>query len=153
MVKIGILTQETVERKSNKKRYVLYPTVIKLKNGNIVQVTRIEYHRNIKKLTLHYSDDTDELKQIVEYLSRYYEYMKIYQQTGNQTAMTQAASFLLKLDNIYKGFDIMELEKYKQYIVDNYSSENDLETLIETTKLNVTLIKAILVLNGKIKLK
>ena len=79
--------------------------------------------------------------------------MKIYQQTNNQSAMIQASSYLLKLSEIYENFDIVKLEQHKQYIIDNYSSETDLENLISTTQLDATLIKAILVLNGKIQLK
>jgi len=151
--KTGILTRNATERKSGNKRYVLYPTVITLDNGNVVQVDRVEFHRQTKKMTLHYTDDTEKLKQTVDYLTKYYDYMKIYQQTNNQSAMIQASSYILKLNDMYENFDIVKLEQQKQYIIDNYSSETDLENLISTTQLDATLIKAILALNGKIQLK
>ena len=142
------------ERKSGNKRYVLYPTVIKLDNGNVVIVDRVEIHRKTQKMTLQYVDDTELLKQTITCLSKYYEYMKIYSETGNQTALTQAASFLLKLRELYgDDFDIMQLEQYKQLIVNDYKNEYSLETLIEQTKLNPTLIKAVLVLEGKLILE
>jgi len=152
LTKTGVYTQEFKERKSGNKRYVLYPPVIKLENGNVVIVERVEYHRQTNKLVLQYTDDTELLKQTVTYLSKYYEYMKIYNETGNQTALTQAASFLLKLRELYgDDFDIMHLEQYKQLIINDYKNEYSLETLVEQTKLNPVLIKAVLVLEGKLK--
>ena len=152
LTKTGVYTQEFKERKSGNKRYVLYPPVIKLENGNVVIVERVEYHRQTNKLVLQYTDDTELLRQTVTYLSKYYEYMKIYNETGNQTALTQAASFLLKLRELYgDDFDIMHLEQYKQLIINDYKNEYSLETLVEQTKLNPVLIKAVLVLEGKLK--
>ena len=152
LTKTGVYTQEFKERKSGNKRYVLYPPVIKLENGNVVIVERVEYYRQTNKLVLQYTDDTELLKQTVTYLSKYYEYMKIYSETGNQTALTQAASFLLKLRELYgDNFDIMHLEQYKQLIINEYKNEYSLEALVEQTKLNPTLIKAVLVLEGKLK--
>jgi len=153
MIKTGLTILDASERKSNKRRYVLYPPAIRLENGNVVLVDRIEYHRKTKKLTLFYMDDTEKLKYTIDLLSKYYEYMKLHQQSGHQVAMTQAASYLLKLSDLYQGFDIVELERHKQFIIDNYSTENDLEKLVESTKLDVTLIKAVLVLAGKIKFR
>jgi len=152
LTKTGVYTQEFKERKSGNKRYVLYPPVIKLENGNVVIVERVEYYRQTNKLVLQYTDDTELLKQTVTYLSKYYEYMKIYSETGNQTALTQAASFLLKLRELYgDNFDIMHLEQYKQLIINEYKNEYSLEALVEQTKLNPVLIKAVLVLEGKLK--
>jgi len=154
LTKTGIQQMDFKERKSGNKRYVLYPTVIKLDNGNVVIVDRVEIHRKTQKMTLQYVDDTELLKQTITGLSKYYEYMKIYSETGNQTALTQAASFLLKLRELYgDDFDIMQLEQYKQLIVNDYKNEYSLETLIEQTKLNPTLIKAVLVLEGKLILE
>jgi hypothetical protein len=153
MPKTGLQTQDYAEKKSNKKRYILYPTVLKLDNGNIVLVDRVEYHRNTKKMTLHYTDDTDEVKKTVDLLSKYYQYMKTYQQTGNQSAMTQAASFLLKLNELFDNFDILKIEQNKQIIIDNFNNETDLETLINQVELDPIIIKSILVLNEKLQIQ
>jgi len=153
MSKIRTLSQSYNEKKSNKKRYIQYPTAIKISNGNVVIIDKVEYYRKTRKLILYYIDDTEELLHIVDLLRKYYQYMEIYKSTQNQSALVQASSILLKLNELVPSFDIVQLETHRQTIIDEYKDENDLERLHLQTQLDPILIKAILVLEDKIKIK
>jgi len=153
MSKIRTLSQSYNEKKSNKKRYIQYPTAIKISNGNVVIIDKVEYYRKTRKLILYYIDDTEELLHIVDLLRKYYQYMEIYKSTQNQSALVQASSILLKLNELVPNFDIVQLETHRQTIIDEYKDENDLERLHLQTQLDPILIKAILVLEDKIKIK
>jgi len=153
MSKIRTLSQSYNEKKSNKKRYIQYPTAIKISNGNVVIIDKVEYYRKTHKLILYYIDDTEELLHIVDLLRKYYQYMEIYKNTQNQSALVQASSILLKLNELVPSFDIVQLETHRQTIIDEYKDENDLERLHLQTQLDPILIKAILVLEDKIKIK
>jgi hypothetical protein len=67
--------------------------------------------------------------------------------------MTQAASFLLKLNELSDNFDILKIEQNKQIIIDNFNNETDLETLINQVELDPIIIKSILVLNENLQIQ
>lgn len=150
MSKIETLVQQQNEKKMGKKRYIQYTTTVTLDNGNICIVDKVEYYRNTKKLVYYYINDTDKLLKTVEYLQKYYKYTDIHEKTQSQAALAQAASCLLKLSEMYPNFDIMKVEQNKQVILDNFEQDFDLERLSQQVQLDPTLVKAILVLKGKL---